>query len=54
LNDLFVNTEPKRSENKKSPPFKESFSLVLSQTTDNHLIISTQRLIYYMHLLKDT
>jgi hypothetical protein len=40
--------------NKKSPPLKESFSLVLSQTTDNHLIITTQRLIYYLYFLKNT
>ena len=41
-----------RTEHKKSPPFKESFSLVLSQTTDNHLIITTQRLICCLYFLK--
>jgi hypothetical protein len=31
---------------KKALRFQESFSLVLSQTTDNHLIITTQHLNY--------
>ena len=43
-----------RTEHKKSPPFKESFSLVLSQTTDNHMIITTQRLNYYLYFKKNT
>ena len=41
-----------RTEHKKSPPFKESFSLVLSQTTDNQMIITTQHLLYYCIYLK--